>query len=64
MSADLLRSRLAQDIARATEAHVGVLEDGLQLPLDQLRLAQGRIQGLKEAAALLDERYHNLHAMG
>lgn len=64
MSADLLRMRLRQDIEAAKQAHAAVLQDGLQLPLDQLRLAQGRLQGLKEAEALLEDRFHNLHAMG
>jgi hypothetical protein len=64
MSVDLLRSRLKQDIAQAIEAHTGVLQDGYQLPLDMLRVTQGRIDGLRQALILLDERYQNLHAMG
>lgn len=64
MSADLLRSRLEQDLTREANERAEILVDQRQAPLDEMRFNQGFIAGLRHAAQLLDERSKNLHANG
>jgi hypothetical protein len=64
MSADLLRSRLTDDIVARVSEFAGIIVEQRQAPLDEIRYNQGLIAGLRLAKDLLDERYRNLHSIG
>jgi hypothetical protein len=61
MSADLLRARAMTDIAEQIREREVQLGDGQLLPMEQVRVSQGIIGGLKIALAIIDDRYNNLY---
>ena len=64
MSADLLRSRLSEDIIDKVSEYAGIIVEQRHGTLDEIRYNQGLIAGLRLAKDLLDERYRNLHSIG
>jgi hypothetical protein len=62
MSATVLRDQVRDDLQKQVREHVGYLADRTSDTLDQLRLNQGRIEGLRIALDLLNQRYRDLNS--
>ena len=57
MSAELLRDRTKRKLAAAIGEEQGYLGERTAETVDQMRLRQGRIDGMKRAIAIIDETY-------
>lgn len=61
MSATVLRDSLRDSLNKQIEAHAAYVIERTGDTLDQIRLHQGRVAGLRLAADLLDQHYRDLH---
>lgn len=60
MSSHQLREKVRERLRKGAEEQAAVLAEQTSATLDQMRLAQGIITGLRMAENIIDEEFRNL----